>query len=432
MKTPPHKQRKAAMAFILLTLLIDILAIGIIIPVLPELVKKFAGGDTAMAGWYVGIIGATYSMMQFFCAPVLGALSDRFGRRPVILASLFGLGVDFIITGLATSIAWLFVGRFIAGVMGASFSTANAYIADVSNDENRARNFGLVGVMFGLGFIIGPALGGLLGGYSLQLPFFVAAGLSLVNWLYGFFILPESLPVDQRSSISLAAMNPFGTLARLRTYPMVAGLAVAFVFSSLAQRGLENVWVLSMGFRFGWDEMTNGMTLALVGLMAMIVQGGLVRPVIRRFGERKTAIMATGVACLSFMAYGLATQGWMIPCIVVFGSLSGLAGPAIQSLVSGTVASSEQGKVQGALTSLLSLTNILAPLIFTAGLFSFFTQEESPLHYAGKPFAGAPFVFGSFLLMIAMIVLWRVLKRFPAKAKAVETVSDPQLSTNES
>ncbi|WP_250931638.1 TCR/Tet family MFS transporter [Aporhodopirellula aestuarii] len=410
------------MAFILLTLFIDILAIGIIIPVLPELVIEFVGGDESKAGWYVGIIAATFSLMQFFFAPVLGALSDRFGRRPVILGSLFGLGVDFIITGLATSVAWLFVGRFIAGVMGASFSTSNAYIADVSTSENRARNFGLVGMMFGLGFIIGPALGGLLGAISLRLPFYVAAGLSLVNWLYGYFVLPESLPPEKRSStITLRSMNPFGTITRLRSYPMVLGLAVAFVFSSLAQRGLENVWVLSMGFRFGWEEQTNGLMLALVGLMAVIVQGGLVRPVIRRFGERRTVMMAMSVSSIAFLCYGLATSGWMIPCIIVFGSLSGLSGPAIQSLITSTVDPAEQGRIQGALTSLLSLTNILAPLIFTAGLFRYFTHEDTAVRYNGEPFAGAPFVFGSFLLLVALGILYRVLKRFPAKVAPIES-----------
>ncbi len=425
------------MAFILLTLFIDILAIGIIIPVLPELVKEFVGGDDSaageysLAGRYVGIIAATYSVMQFFCAPVLGALSDRFGRRPVILGSLFGLGIDFIITGLATSVAWLFVGRFIAGVMGASFSTSNAYIADISNDENRARNFGLVGMMFGLGFIIGPALGGLLGSVSLRLPFFVAAGLSLVNWLYGYFILPESLPPEKRSeAISLHSMNPFGSIARLRAYPMVLGLAAAFVFSSLAQRGLENVWVLSMGFRFGWDARTNGMMLALVGVMAVIVQGGMVRPVIRRFGERRTVLMALTVSAIAFMGYGLATQGWMIPCIIIFGSLSGLSGPAIQSLVTSTVDSREQGRVQGALTSLLSLTNILAPVLFTFGLFQYFTHPDTTIRYDGKPFAGAPFVFGSLLLIVALGIMYRVLKRFPGQASS--TAKRPANSIAES
>ncbi|MEM6363662.1 MAG: TCR/Tet family MFS transporter [Planctomycetota bacterium] len=423
MKRLPHARRQAAMAFILLTLLIDILAIGIIVPVLPELVKEFVGGNDAMAGWYVGIIGAIYSLMQFFFAPILGSLSDRFGRRPVILASLFGLGVDFIVTALAPTIAWLFFGRLIAGVMGASISTSNAYIADISTEENRARNFGLVGVMFGLGFIIGPALGGVLGAINLRYPFFAAAALSLVNWLYGYFVLPESLTEENRNKEplgppSLQALNPLRSVVQLKTYPMVAGLAVAFVFSSLAQRGLENVWILSMGYRFNWNEATNGLTLALVGLMAMIVQGGMVRPVIRRFGERRVAIFGTCISVISFLGYGLATQGWMIPCIVVFGSLSGLSGPAIQSLVTGTVEADQQGRVQGALTSVLSLTNIFAPLIFTAGLFSYFTSARAPFE-----FAGSPFIFGSALLAISLVVLIRVLKRYPARSVKVETTA---------
>lgn len=420
MKTPPHQQRNAAMVFILLTLLIDILAIGIIIPVLPELVKEFVGGNESMAGWYVGVIGASYSLMQFLFSPILGALSDRFGRRPVLLMSLFGLGIDFIITALAPTIAWLFVGRLIAGIMGASISTSNAYIADISTNENRARNFGLVGVMFGLGFIIGPALGGFLGEINIRWPFFAAAGLSLVNCTYGYFILPESLPPEKRSAFQIQSINPLGTVNRLRKYPMVAGLAVAFVFSSLAQRGLENVWILSMGYRFGWNELTNGMTLALVGLMAMIVQGGLVRPVIRRFGERKIAMFGTAVSIVSFMGYGLAGQGWMIPCIIVVGSLSGLAGPAIQSLVTGTVDPKEQGRIQGSLTSLISLTNIAAPLIFTSGLFSYFTSKSAPFH-----FAGSPFVFGSFLLMISLAALVVVLRRYPLSPQPIPSGDAP-------
>lgn len=418
--TSPRPQRPAAMAFILLTLLIDILAIGIIVPVLPELVKEFVGGDDAMAGWYVGVIGATYSLMQFFFAPVLGALSDRFGRRPVILASLFGLGVDFLITAVAPTIAWLFVGRLVAGIMGASISTSNAYIADISTNETRARNFGLVGVMFGLGFIIGPALGGVLGDINIRWPFYAAAGLSLVNWLYGYFVLPESLPVEKRSAFSIRSFNPLGSVRLLRGYPIVAGLAVAFVFSSLAQRGLENVWILSMGYRFGWNQATNGLMLALVGVMAMIVQGGLVRPSIRQFGERRIAVFGTLISAIAFLGYGLASSGWMIPCIIVFGSLSGLAGPAIQSLVTGAVDDREQGRVQGALTSLISLTNIFAPLIFTAGLFSYFTSERAPFE-----FAGSPFVFGSVLLCISLFVLTKVIRRYPVADSSARAGSGP-------
>ena len=275
------------------------------------------------AGRYVGVIAATYALMQFLFAPILGALSDRFGRRPVILVSLFGLGIDFLIQGFAPSIWWLFVGRVLAGIMGANFTTANAYIADVSTDETRARNFGFVGMMFGLGFTIGPALGGFLGGFSLRLPFFVAAGLALVNWIYGYFVLPESLPADKRSPFTLRNANPFGTLRRLRVYPMVAGLAAVFACKSLAQRGLENVWVLYTGYRYHWDASINGWALALVGITAVVVQGGLVRPTVRRLGERRTVVIGTLVGAFSFMGYALATQGWMIPGIIVLGAFAG-------------------------------------------------------------------------------------------------------------
>ncbi len=403
-----NSPRKAAIAFILLTLVIDIIGIGLVVPVLPELVKEFVGGDASTAGRYVGVIAATYSLAQFLFAPIIGALSDRFGRRPVLLASMFGLAIDYLIQGFAPTIGWLFVGRLIAGIMGASFSTANAYIADVSNEKTRARNFGLTGAMFGIGFIIGPTLGGWLGGIDLRLPFFAAAGLSLLNWLYGFFILPESLPLESRSTFSLAKANPLGSIGNLRMYPVVAGLAIAFICSSLAQRGLENVWVLYTGYRFHWDEVTNGTTLGLVGLMAVIVQGGLVRPIVSRFGARRVAILATLLSSVAFLGYGLSSQGWMIPIVIVFGAMGGLAGPAIQSIVAGQVPPSDQGKIQGALTSLIGLTSVVAPLIFTTGLFGYFTSRSAVF-----PLPGAPFFLGSGLLLVAAFVLSRVFARFP-------------------
>ncbi|MGI9470797.1 MAG: TCR/Tet family MFS transporter [Rubripirellula sp.] len=428
--------RKAAIAFILVTLFIDILGIGIIVPVLPELVKELvdpgANGESlgaaevtaadepcvpgksnlqstfAKAGRYVGVIGATYALMQFLFAPIMGALSDRFGRRPVILVSLFGLGVDFLIQGFAPNIWWLFVGRLLAGIMGANFTTANAYIADVSTDETRARNFGFVGMMFGLGFTIGPALGGFLGGISLRLPFFVAAALALLNWLYGYFVLPESLPPEKRTPFTLRNANPFGTLRRLRAYPMVAGLAAVFACKSLAQRGLENVWVLYTGYRFCWDAKLNGWALGLVGIMAVIVQGGLVRPTVRRFGERKTVIIGTLIGAFSFLGYAMANEGWMIPGIIIFGAFAGVSGPAIQSLVTSQVDETEQGKIQGALTSLTSLTNVVAPLLFNTLLFSYFISEEAPVQIPG-----APFYLGFVLLIISIFIAIRVFKRFP-------------------
>ncbi|WP_242632239.1 TCR/Tet family MFS transporter [Rubripirellula amarantea] len=443
---PPQDRspRKAAMAFILLTLFIDILGIGIVIPVLPELVKELVGEDPigvvdaaaelgpasqsaqesqsfSRAARYVGVIGATYALMQFLFAPILGALSDRFGRRPILLISMFGLGVDFLIQGFAPNIWWLFAGRTLAGIMGASFTTGNAYIADISSDENRARNFGLVGVMFGLGFTVGPAVGGLLGDYSLRLPFFVAAGLALINWMYGFFVLPESLASEHRSDFKLSNANPLQSIGRLSAYPIVAALSVVFVLRSLAQRGLENVWVLYTGFKFDWDASANGWALGLVGVMAIIVQGGLVRPVIRRLGERRTVVMGTIIATIAFAGYGLAPSGWMIPIIIVFGSLGGLAGPAIQSLVTGSVSETEQGKVQGALTSLISLTNVVAPLLFNTLLFSFFVSDKAPFKLPG-----APLLAGSLMLSIAIVISIRVFRRFPQKSKSDDPIDEAE------
>ena len=397
------------MAFILVTLFIDILGIGIIVPILPVLIREFLGGNNVQAAVYYGVIISTYATMQFLCAPVLGALSDRYGRRPVILVSLFGLGIDYLIQGWAPSIGWLFLGRIIAGIMGASITTANAYIADVSTPQTRAQNFGFVVAAFGLGFIFGPVLGGLLGAISLRLPFFVAAGLALVNWLYGFFVLPESLAPEHRSTVSWRKMNPLASLRRLGTYPLVAGLAVAFLFATMAQRGLENVWILYTGFRYGWDLLTNGLTLGLVGVMAVLVQGLLIKPIVARIGERRSITLGLTVSTLAFLAYGLASQGWMVSVIIVFGALAGVALPTIQGLVAGTVLPSEQGKIHAAFTSLTSLTAIFSPLIFTAGLFSFFTSAAAPVILPG-----APFFLGSLLFLVSLGLLVRLFRRLPA------------------
>ncbi len=402
------EKRQAAVIFILITLFLDILGIGIIIPILPELIKQFSGGSTSAAATWVGMISMTYAVMNFVFAPILGALSDRFGRRPVILISLFGLGIDYIIMGLAPNLTWLFVGRIIAGIMGASFITANAYIADISNEETRARNFGFIGVAFGLGFIMGPALGGLLGGVDLRLPFFVAAGLCLVNWLYGFFVLPESLAPEHRSPMKLSKLNPFASITHLGSYPLVASLAGAFICFGFAQRGLENVWVLYTNFRYGWGETANGLALALVGIMTVIVQGALVRPVIKRFGERRAILFGLSFGIFNFLAYGLATQGWMLLAVVVIGSLGGVAGPAIQGLVAGSVSPSEQGRVQGALAALQSITSILAPPLFTSGLFSYFTSERAPFLLPG-----APFFLGAACSALGVVIVLRAFRKHP-------------------
>ncbi|MCA9837899.1 MAG: TCR/Tet family MFS transporter [Trueperaceae bacterium] len=401
------QKRSAAMVFILITLFLDILGIGIVIPVLPELIKQFVGGSESSAAVYFGPLAAVYALMQFVFAPILGSLSDRFGRRPIILIALSGLAVDYLIQGFAPSIVWLFVGRILAGIMGASFTAANAYIADISTPENRAQNFGLIGVAFGLGFIFGPALGGLLGGIWIRLPFFVAAGLVLINLLYGLFVLPESLKPENRSEFSWKKANPVGSILLLKNYPIVASLAATFVLTSLAQRGLETTWVLYTGYKFGWGEQTNGLTLAMVGVMAVIVQGFLIRPVIKRLGERRAIILSLGLSVFSFFIYGIATE-WLMYVAIIVGALSGIAGPAVQGLVAGSVRPDEQGKVQGALTSLISLTSVFAPLIFTTGLFGYFTSEKAPF-----VLPGAPFFLGSLLFLLSLLMLSALFRRLP-------------------
>ena len=400
--------RPAAVIFILITVFIDVLGIGIIIPILPELIKEFVGGGTSDAARWFGVLAMVYAAVQFLFAPLLGALSDRVGRRPVILVSLFGLGVDYLIMGFAPTIGWLFAGRVVAGIMGASFTTAHAYIADVSPPETRARNFGLVGVAFGLGFIFGPVAGGLLGGIDLRLPFFASAALALVNWLYGFFVLPESLPSEKRDRFSWLKANPVGSLFVLGSNRLLAGLSVSFVFIGLAQRGLETAWVLYTGHKFGWDERANGLSLGLVGVMAAIVQGGLVQPVIRRWGERRAVLGGLAVAVATYLSYGLATEGWMLLAFIVIGSVGGVAGPAIQSMVAGTVSAQDQGKVQGGIQSLMSLTAVVAPILFTSLLFGYFTSPDAPLQLPG-----APFLLGALMYVTALVLLARLFKRVP-------------------
>lgn len=413
-------KRQAAIVFIVITLILDIIGLGIIIPVLPELIKQLVGGNETTATAYYGTIASAYALMQFFFSPVLGALSDRFGRRPIVLISLFGLGIDYLFQAFAPTIGLLIVGRLIAGIAGSSITTANAYIADISTPETRARNFGLVGASFGIGFVLGPLLGGVLGGINTRLPFIVAAVLALINFLYGLFVLPESLSKENRSSFSWLKANPIGSLGQLAKYPLVAALAVAFVFISLAQSGLQNTWVLYTGYRFGWGEMMNGVTLALVGVMALVVQGFLIRPITQRLGERQTILLGLAIGVVGFALYGLSWQGWMMFVSIVIGAFAGIGGPAIQGLVAGSVEPSEQGKVQGGLTSIISLSSIFAPLIFTTGLFGYFTSAAAPFKLPG-----APFYLGAFLNLIAVLLVARAFRRNLPK-EVSEVAETPQ------
>ena len=404
--------RKPALGFIFVTLFLDILGIGLIIPILPLLVTELQGGNVALASHSVGLLAALYSAMQFLFAPVLGSLSDHHGRRPVILGSLLGSGLDYLLLGLAPNLGWFYAGRVIAGITGANITAATAYIADVSPPEKRAANFGLIGAAFGLGFIAGPALGGLLGGYGLRVPFFVAAGLTLANWLYGFFVLPESLAPENRRKFSWARANPVSSLSALRHHPMVLGLAVSFFLSNLANFGLHALWVLYTGHRYGWKPSQVGASLAVVGIMAAIVQGGLARRIIPALGEVRSVTIGYLIGALSFVGYGLAPEGWMIYVILVFGSLGGIGAPAAQGLISRNVAANEQGAIQGALTSLSSVAGFLGPILSTS-LFGLFIGPKATIQLPG-----VGFFLGAGLIVASLTVALRTIARHPPAAVA--------------
>lgn len=366
--SPP---RKPAAVFIFFTLLLDVLGFGLLIPVAPSLMASLLvdpatglkGMPVEAAAPYVGWLQATFYACMFLFAPLLGALSDRFGRRPVILFSLFGSGLDYLAMALAPTIGWLFVTRIVNGITGASFGVASAYIADVTPPEKRHKAYGMIGAAFGIGFVLGPLLGGLLGSIDIRYPFYAAAALTLCNWLYGLLILPESLPPDRRSTFSLAKANPIGMLPMLAKYPVILWLAGALFLLNLAQFGLHATWAVYTEHRYGWNEMKVGWSLFAVGIGAAIVQGGLARRLIPRLGLRASLLIGIALGCLAYAGYGMATQGWMIYAIVLFASLGGISQPAGQSIVSQTASPTEQGAVQGALQSLNSVAGIFGPLI---------------------------------------------------------------------
>jgi DHA1 family tetracycline resistance protein-like MFS transporter len=397
--------RRPALGFIFVTLFLDILGIGLIIPILPKLVESFYPGDVPTASHMFGILGAIYSLMQFLCAPVIGSLSDQWGRRKVILLSLFGSGLDYLLLAVAPSMAWFFFGRLVAGITSANLTAASAYIADISPPEKRAANFGIIGAAFGLGFIAGPALGGLLGDHNLRLPFLVASGLTMANWLYGYFVLPESLAPENRRAFSWKRANPIGSFAALRHLPIVQGMSVCFFLLNLSQYSLHATWVLYTSHRYHWTTRQVGASLAVVGLMAAIVQGGLARRIIPALGERRSIMIGLILGGLSMWGYCFATEGWMIYAILVVGSLGGIAGPAAQGLVSRHVPANEQGAVQGALTGLGSVAGFLAPLLGT-GLFSYFIQARAPFY-----FPGASFFLGGVLTFLALGLALRTIAR---------------------
>ncbi|MEF2276720.1 TCR/Tet family MFS transporter [Deinococcus sp. YIM 134068] len=405
MTAPPASRRPAALVFILLTVLLDVMGLGLIIPVFPSLVTGLAGSDTTGAQ-LVGVFTAVYAVMQFVCAPILGALSDRYGRRPVLLASLTGMGLDYLLLAFAPNLWWLLVGRIIAGATGASITVANAYLADVTPPEGRARSFGLLGATFGVGFILGPALGGVLGDIDLRLPFLVAAGLALLNALYGFFVLPESLPPESRGARpGRGVLNPLTPLGALGRYPLVRNLAAAFVLIGLAQQVIFSTWVLFTERVLGWTPTQNGVALAVVGLLSAVVQAGLISVAMRVLGERGAIITGLLFGVVQYVLLGAARSGEMLYASIVLGSLAGIAGPAIQGLISRTVDPTEQGRVQGALTSVQSLVGIVGPLLAT-GVFAYFTR---PGNTWNEP--GAAFYMAALFSLLGTVVAGVVLRR---------------------
>ncbi len=395
----------AAVAFIFVTVLLDMLALGVVIPVLPKLIESFVENDTASAARIFGLFGTAWALMQFVFSPLLGGLSDRFGRRPVVLLSNFGLAADYVLMALAPSLSWLFVGRVISGITSASISTAFAYIADKTAPEQRAAMFGKIGVAFGAGFVLGPALGGLLGDISPRLPFWVAAALSFANWLYGLFILPESLPTDRRAPFRWKSANPIGMLSLLRSSPSLAGLQLANFFSQLAHVVLPSTFVLYAGYRYGWDVRMVGLTLGIVGICSMVVQGGAIGPIVRHLGERRALLLGLLCGALGFLIYGIAPTGPLFCIGIPVMALWGVSGAATQALMTRLVASDEQGRLQGATASVQSIAQLVGPFLFTL-TFAYFIGANAPVKLPG-----APFLLAFVLLLLALGIAARTLEK---------------------
>jgi DHA1 family tetracycline resistance protein-like MFS transporter len=396
--------KTAAISFIFITLLIDVTGIGLIIPVVPGLIKELIQGSVSDSSIYSGWLAFSYAVMQFIFAPLLGNLSDRYGRRPILLISLFGLGIDYIFLAIAPSIGWLFLGRIIAGLGGASFTTATAYIADISTPQNRAQNFGMVGAAFGVGFILGPVIGGLLGQFGLRVPFMVAALLSFLNFIYGYFVLPESLSLENRRKFDWKRSNPLSSIKQLKKYPAVSGLVISYFLIYLATNSVQSTWSFFTIQQFNWNPKMIGISLGLVGLLVGIVQGGLIRIINPLLGSKRSVYVGMALYTLGLILFSFASQSWMMFVFLIPYCLGGICGPALQSIISGQVPSNQQGELQGGLTSVMSLTSIIGPVVMTS-LFSFFTSPTAPFH-----FAGASFFLGSILMALGLYFAYKTLR----------------------
>lgn len=399
------QKRQAALIFIFITVLIDILGIGLIIPVVPALITELTGYNNSESSLFGGILAATYAIMQFFAAPILGALSDRYGRRPLLLTSLLGLGLDYIVIVFAPTLAWLFVARIISGLCGGSITVANAYIADISTPENRAKNFGMIGAAFGLGFVIGPSVGGLLGELGTRVPFMAAAGLSLLNAAYGYFVVPESLAAENRRSFSWKRANPFGTLRRILSHKKVVWLVVALFFIYVAANATHANWSFFTIEKFGWSSLEIGLSLGFVGIMVAIVQGGLVGPIVKKIGETNAVYAGFFFNALGLFMLGLVSEAWMAYAVIVPYAFGGLAGPSLQSIMSGQIPKNAQGELQGGLTSVMTLTAIIGPLLMT-GIFRYYTNPANEVY-----FPGAPFMMGTALALLSIFIVSRSLRK---------------------
>ncbi|ERJ57401.1 MFS transporter [Sphingobacterium paucimobilis HER1398] len=393
-------QKEAAISFIFITLLLDIIGWGIILPVVPKLIKELIHSDISDAATYGGWLAFAYAFTQFVCSPIIGNLSDRYGRRPIILLSLFGFAIDYIFLALAPSIGWLFLGRIIAGVTGASMSTATAYIADISTDENRAKNFGMIGAAMGLGFIIGPVIGGLLGQYGARVPFYMAAALCFLNFLYGYFVLPESLNAASRRPFEWKRANPIGSFKFLRRHPQISGLVIALFLTYIALHAVQSNWHFFTMYQFNWTERIVGLSLGLLGLLLGLVQGVLIRWTIPKLGERASIYYGLSFYAFGLLLFSFATQGWMMFVFLIPYSLGGICGSALQSVISKSVPANEQGELQGALTSLMSAASMIGPPVMT-NLFYCFTLDD-----ASFEFAGAPFFLGFVLTAISGVIVY--------------------------
>lgn len=393
-------KKQAALGFIFVTMLIDVIGWGIIIPVIPGLIEELISGDISEAAKVGGWLTFAYAITQFLFAPIVGNLSDKFGRRPIILISLFGFTLDYLLLAFAPTITWLFIGRIIAGITGASITTASAYIADISTPENRAKNFGMIGAAFGLGFIIGPVIGGILGQYGARIPFYATAILCFLNFLYGYFILPESLSEENRRPFELKRANPVGSFMHLKKYPSLINLVLATFILYVASHAVQTNWSYFTMYKFDWNEGMVGISLGAIGLLVALVQGVLIRWINPILGNEKSIYTGFFMYSLGMLLFAFASESWMMFAFLIPYCLGGIAGPALQAVISIQVPSSEQGEIQGTLTSVMSASAIVGPPLMT-GIFYYFTQKDSEII-----FAGAPFLLGGILMILSASIAY--------------------------